>query len=227
MDIPNFILFLTLAAIAVSVSVLPIVTVILILLSKNSVKNSFGYLIGWVLALTIVTTICYSLIDNFAYAPERPDEPITIVMKVLMGLILILMARHLWTTRPESSEDAAQSKVFDMVDDLTFIRSLLLGFLLLIVNFKNLFLILISTYTLSEMNLARSIQTVLLTVFIGFSSLTILIPVIFNAAMGEKIKPTLNSTKDWLLVNNKAVLAVMLFAAGSLLIIQNTIRLVL
>src|SRR5262245_31207382 len=84
-------------AIAVAISSVPIMATILILLSENRSRSALPFLIGFVLGLAIVVSLC-TLFAQAIPTPRSSRRPDTVVggLEILVGLALVVIAIVAW-----------------------------------------------------------------------------------------------------------------------------------
>ncbi len=104
------------------------------------------------------------------------------------------------------------------IDAMTPPKALGLGALLGGVNPKNLMLAAAAGAGLAELGLSASDATVSLIVFVLIASSTIAAPVIYYLLGGDSAKRRLDEMKQWLMLHNDAVMAVLFLVFGAKLI---------
>lgn len=89
-----------------------------------------------------------------------------------------------------------------------------LGFLLSALNPKNLLLAVAAGASLGALPLTTGETVAAVAVFTAIAALTVVVPVVAYLIAGARLDPTLDRTKAWLIGNNTAVMAVLLFVFG-------------
>jgi hypothetical protein len=202
-------------AIAVAISPIPIIAVILMLFSARARVNGPAFLLGWVVALGAVSTIVYvvSHDGNVAAANSTASDSVS-WGKIVLGVVLLLLARRNWRNRPAHGEEAAMPKWMAHIDTLTPIKAVGLGVVLAAVNPKNLILTMGSAAGLAQLGLSTSDAIVATAVFVVVASVTIAGPVLYAAFGGARAQTSLESAKAWLGEHNAAVMAVLFLVFG-------------
>jgi threonine/homoserine/homoserine lactone efflux protein len=201
-------------AIGVALSPLPIVAVILMLFSKNARSTSLGFLIGWFLGVTIVASVVVFASNPAQQATGGEDSPLTAIIHLALGLLLLFLAYRDWRKRPKPGEEVAMPKWMSSIDSMTTGKALVLGALLSGVNPKNLALIVGAGVAIASAGLTSTQTIIILIIFILLCCVTVAAPVVIYLVMGDKATPTLNSWKAWLVHNNAVVMMVILFLFG-------------
>ena len=201
-------------ALGVALSPLPIVAVILMLFSKKARSTSLGFLIGWILGVVIVSTVVIFLADPAKQATGGEESPLSAIVHLILGLLLLVAAYRNWKKRPKSGEEVPMPKWMSSIDSMTAGKALGLGALLSGVNPKNLALIISAGVTVVAAGLSSSETVVVLIVFIVIACTSVAAPVIVYLVMGEKATPTLMGWKTWLIHNNATVMMVILLLFG-------------
>jgi hypothetical protein len=201
-------------AIGVALSPIPIIAVILMLFSKNARSTSLGFLIGWFLGVAVVTTIVILVADPAQQATGGEASPLSAIVHILLGLLLLFLAYRNWKQRPAPGQQVEMPKWMSSIDSMTAGKALGLGALLSGVNPKNLALILGAGVAIAAAGLDSTQTIVALIVFITIACASVAAPVIVYLVMGDKATPTLNSWKAWLTHNNATVMMIILLLFG-------------
>src|ERR1700712_1069171 len=125
-------------AFGIAISPIPIIAAILMLLSPKARGTSVGFLIGWVLGITVAIVV-FPLVS--ALLPAGGDDssnPTAGVIKIVLGVVLLLLAARHWRSRPKGDAEPVLPKWMSAIDSMTPVKGLGLGFLLAAVNPKNL-----------------------------------------------------------------------------------------
>jgi Sap, sulfolipid-1-addressing protein len=201
-------------AIGVAISPVPIIAVILMLFSRRAKVNGPIFLLGWVLALAIVSAVAYLLGNQSSPTTSGTASDSISWGKIALGVLFLLLARRDWRNRPRPGEQPAMPKWMAGVDALVPVKAFGLGVLLAGVNPKNLILTIGAAAGLAQLGLSTADAVVSLIVFVTVASLTIVAPVAYYALGGEKAKSVLDDMKDWLRMHNNAVIAVLFLVFG-------------
>ncbi len=202
-------------AIAVAISPVPIIAVILMLFSARARVNGPAFLLGWVVALAAVSTVVYVLAHDGNVATSSTASDSVSWGKIVLGVVLLGMARRHWRARPAPGAEPEMPKWMAHIDTLSPLKALGLGALLAGVNPKNLILTAGSAAGLAQITgLSTTDAVVAIAVFVVIGSLTIAGPVIYAAVGGQRARASLESAKAWLGVHNAAVLAVLFLVFG-------------
>ena len=207
-------------AVGVAVSPVPIIAVILMLFSRRARVNGPLFLLGWVLALSVVSAVVYVIADEGGASSSSTASDTILWGKVVLGVVLLLLGVRNWRSRPAPGEEPEMPKWMSSVDTLVPGKAFALGVVLAGVNPKNLILTIGASTGLAQLGLSASDAVVSLIVFVVVASLTIAVPVGYYAVGGESAAAALDRLKDWLGVNNTAVMAVLLLVFGVSLIAQ-------
>ena len=201
-------------AIGVAISPIPIIAVILMLFSRRARVNGPVFLLGWALALAVVSTVVYELADQSSPTTSSSANDSISWGKIVLGVLLLLLAVRDWRNRPTRDAQPEMPKWMAGVDTLSPAKAFGLGLLLAGVNPKNLILTLGSAVGLAQLNLSTTDVVVSLIVFVALASLTIAGPVVYYLLGGEKAKTELDELKGWLAAHNAAVMAVLFLVFG-------------
>jgi threonine/homoserine/homoserine lactone efflux protein len=192
----------------------PIIAVILMLLSPRAKATSVGFLLGWLFGI-IVAIVLFTLLSSVL--PQRDDSdssPVTAVIKIILGALLLLLAAKQWRGRPAEGEQAAMPKWMSAVDSMTAGRALGLGFLLSAVNPKNLLLAISAGVIIGGSDLGLGDTAIVIVVFVVIAGCSVLIPVIAYLIAAARMAGPLDSLRGWLVDNNATIMAVLLLVIG-------------
>ena len=175
-------------AIAVDLSFLAIVAVILMLFSSRAKVNGPCYLAGWVVALSVVSTVVYVVSYNGDAATSTTTSDTISWGKVIFGALLLLLAARDWRNRPAPGVEPEMPKWMTRVDTLSPGKAFGLGVVLAGVNPKNLLLTVAAAAGLAQLGLSTSDAVVSLIVFVAVGSLAIAGPVVYYFLGGERAR---------------------------------------
>ena len=131
-------------AVGVAISPVPIIAVILMLFSQRARVNGPLFLLGWVLALAIISAVAYVLADQGNVATSTGASDTVAWGKIVFGVLLLLLAGRQWRSKPTPGGEPAMPKWMAGIDAFSPTKALVLGVLLAGVNPKNLLLTLSS-----------------------------------------------------------------------------------
>lgn len=201
-------------AIGVAISPVPIIAVILMLFSRRARINGPVFLLGWVLALAVVSTVVYVMTHNGDVATSSTANDSLSWGQIVLGVVLLALARRRWRKRPAPGAEPEMPKWMGAVDSMAPAKAFGLGVVLAGVNPKNLILTAGAAGGLAQLGLSTSDAVVALAVFVVIASLTIAVPVLYALVGGTSARSTLDSAKAWLSAHNAAVIAVLLLVFG-------------
>ncbi len=201
-------------AVGVAISPVPIIAVTLMLFSQRARVNGPVFLVGWVVALAIVSGVVYALADQGDAATDSTTSDAIAWGKIVFGVLFLLLAVRNWRHRPAPGVQPEMPKWMAGIDALKPGKALGLGLLLAGVNPKNLMLAAATGAGLAQLGLSTGDAVGSLIVFVAIGSLTIAGPVVYYLLGGDQAKARLDEMKDWLAVHNDAVMAVLFLVFG-------------
>ena len=205
-------------AVGVAISPVPIIAVTLMLFSQRARVNGSAFLLGWVLAVAVVSGVSYTLADQGDAATSGTAADTIAWGKLVFGVLFLLLAARNWRSRPAPGTKPEMPKWMAGVDALTPPKAFGLSLLLAGVNPKNLMLAASAGAALAGLGLSTGEAVGSLIVFVVVASLSIAAPVFYCLVGGEKAKARLDEMKDWLVLHNDAVMAVLFLVFGAKLI---------
>ncbi len=201
-------------AVGVAISPVPIIAVTLMLFSQRARINGPAFLLGWVVALAVVSAIAYTLADQANAATDSTTGDTIAWGKIVFGALFLLLAARNWQHRPAPGTQPEMPKWMAGIDALKPGKALGLALLLAGVNPKNLMLAAAAGAGLAQLGLSTGDAVGSLIVFVIVGSLTIAGPVVYYLLGGPGAKARLDEMKNWLALHNDAVMAVLFLVFG-------------
>lgn len=200
-------------AVGVAVSPIPIIAAILMILSKNAGGAAKGFAVGWVAGILVVTGVMTLLAGTLGGSDSEPSTGASIV-KIILGVALVVLAVIQWQERSQTEVPGWMKAI----DTLTPVKALGLGALLSGVNPKNLLLCVSAGVAIGAGGLSAGGDLVAIVVFTLLASATVLAVVIGYMLAADKLGPMLDSLREWLQLNNHAVMAIVLLIMGAVVV---------
>lgn len=201
-------------AVGVAISPVPIIAVTLMLFSQRARVNGPAFLVGWVVALAVVSGVVYVLADQADAGTDSTTVDTIAWGKIVLGTLFLLLAVRNWRHRPAPGARPDMPTWMAGIDALEPGKALGLGVLLAGVNPKNLMLAAAAGAGLAQLALPTGDAVGSLIVFVIVSSLTIGGPVVYYLLGGPAAKAHLDDMKNWLALHNDAVMAVLFLVFG-------------
>lgn len=201
-------------AIGVAISPVPIIAAILMLLSPQAKRTSLGFLAGWVAGIT-VAIVAFTVLSSAL--PERGSgspAPISGVIKIVLGGLLLFLALRQWRGRPREGEPATLPKWMAAVDSMTPVKGFGLGFLLAAVNPKNLLMSISAGLIVGGAGMSTGATVLVIVIFVLLAAATVLIPVVGFLIASARMAGPLEHLRKWLVDHNAAIMAVLLLVLG-------------
>ena len=171
-------------AVGIAISLMAIIAVTLMLFSKRARVTGPIFLLGWVLALAVVSGLAYFVSDQGNAATSSSASDSIAWGKIVFGVLLLLLAVRNWRNRPAPGTASEMPKWMGGIYALTPGKALGLGLLLAGVNPKNLMLSLAAGAGLAQLGLSTTDALISLLVFVIAGSLTIAGPVVYYLVGG-------------------------------------------
>jgi hypothetical protein len=205
-------------AVGVAISPIPIIAIILMLLSARAGANSASFLAGWVVGVAGASIVLLAVSGTLSTDSSGAPSSTSSTIKLVLGVVLLAMAARRFRQRPSAGQDAELPAWMSGIDSLTPVKAAGLGVALAAVNPKNVLLIAGAMVGISQIDLTRSDQVVVVAVFVVIAVSTVVAPVVIYRVAGERAQHLLDAMKAWLTTNNAAVMAVLLLILGVVLV---------
>jgi threonine/homoserine/homoserine lactone efflux protein len=205
-------------AIGVAISPVPIIAVILMLFSQRAKVNGPLFAAGWVLALAVVGGVAYAVSDVGDVSTSSSASDSVSWLKIVFGVLFVLLAVRQWRGRPAPGAEPEMPRWMRGIDAFTPGKAFGVGVVLAGVNPKNLLLTLGAATGLAQLGLSTGDAVGSLVVFVLVASVTIIAPVVYYLAGGDRARGNLDTMKGWLAVHDAAVMTVLFLVFGVALI---------
>lgn len=207
-------------AVGIAISPVSIIAVILVLFSSRARVNSLSFLVGWVIALAVVSGVVYVIADAGDVARDESASDTSYWIKLALGALLVLLALRRWRGRPDPGDEPESPKWMTAIDSLTPVKAVGLAVALVTVNPKNLALAIAAGGGVAQVGASTGEAIVAVAVFVVLASLAIAVPVLVYLFGGERAAAELDGWKTWLSVHNAAIMAVLFLVFGAVLVGQ-------
>lgn len=200
-------------ALAVAISSVPIMATILILLSPRRGQSALPFLVGWVLGIATIVSVCtaFAQLIPASRSPRRPETVIG-AAEMLVGAALIVIAIIAWR-RARRNPSAAMPKWLDAVGSFGPWSSFGVAFALNL-RPKGLLLAIAAGLALRAGNLSLGESVVAIAIYTLIGCSTVAVPIIVTLAAPKRMEPRLVTAKDWIVRNNGAITALILVMIG-------------
>jgi threonine/homoserine/homoserine lactone efflux protein len=205
-------------AVALACGPLPIIALVLILVSKDARSNGLGFVAGRLIglsAIVAVTLVIFSLIGDPSFGHHGHPSPAVSIARIVIGAALIGLGVWKWRKRNEPEEPSAIAK---RVDGLTAGGALRMGVLVCVVDPSCLALGLLAGVDIADAKTPIASAIVVAAGFVLVSTISIIIPMLAFLAGGQSAQRKIGAVKDWLLSNEQAVMMVLCFVVGAMLV---------
>jgi len=204
-------------ALAVAISSVPIMATVVILLSPKGTKTALPFLIGWVLGMAVIVTLC-TLGAQVVPAPRSGRREATAIAaaEILVGIALVVVAIVEWRRARRHPSDALP-KWLSSVDKLGPWSAFGIAFALN-VRPKGLLLAIAAGLAIRAANLSVGQSAIVIAIYTIIGALTVAIPVILSLVDRKGTQPRLLEMKDWLSHNSATVTALIVLLIGVVII---------
>jgi len=202
------------AATAIAISPIPIAVLVMMLFSKNALRNAAAFILGWLLAMLVAGGIATFLARDMDFSAYSQASRMILVIKLILGGVLLVAACRQWSRRPKPGEEPPTPKWMKALDSPKALNAFVIGLGLMTVNVKNMPIFVSGIGDILQANLGTADTLVVVLVFSLIASSSLGVPVAFYIFGGEKAKVGLDSAKAWVLHNNSAILAVLFLIFG-------------
>lgn len=204
-------------AVALALSSVPITATLLILLSPGRTRSALPFLIGWVVGIALVVSIC-SLAARAVPASrssQRADPAIGIA-EILIGIALVVAAAATLRRRRRDAPTAMPPwlhSVGTIGPWSAFGLALILN-----VRPKGLLLAIAAGLAIHAEGLSLGESAIAVGIYTIVAASTVAVPIIATLAAPARAEPRLGDAQDWLMRNGPVVTSVILIVIAAAII---------
>jgi hypothetical protein len=195
-------------ALGVALSPLPVLALLLMLMSRDELRNGRAFAAGWIGALVGVATA--STLVGIHVRASDPPRAIR-VAELVTGLILLLAAGIAWRRRRTALRAPRWLLAADAISPM---GAFWLAIALAVFNAKDIALTVAAGTVISDAALTTAATAVALATFAAIAGSTVLVPFAVAELRGERALPSLRRWHGWLERHGRAGVALILAAAG-------------
>jgi threonine/homoserine/homoserine lactone efflux protein len=200
-------------ALAIMLSPFPIIPAILLLFTIHPRSTASAFLAGWFAGIFVAATV-FVLIGGFVQAHESTPTWLAWV-RIAAGVALIALGSEQWFSRKKPKP---APKWMQSLQTATPRKAATLGFLLSAANPKILLLAGSAGIAIGAASESVATTIVWVAAFSVVASVSVALPVVLYLVRGDKVLTPLGKARDWLERNNSAVMAVVIFVIGVVLV---------
>ena len=201
-------------AVGISISPLPIIGLILLLISPRGGAATLAFVIGWIAAISAALAVFTSL-SALGLGQRAGPQPVVGTAKLLLGLFLLYLAYREWRARPAPGETGTLPHWLSAVQNMGPLAAAGMGFAVYAANPKNLTLGITAGVTLGAEALSPGQSLLVGVLYVLVAASTVVLPTIAYFSAPDRIRPWLDELRQWLAQHNAALMAVLLAAIGA------------
>jgi threonine/homoserine/homoserine lactone efflux protein len=200
-------------ALGIALSPFPVVPAILLLFTERPRPTSLAFLATWWVGIAVPTATATAFAE--AVNPTGASPTWLSWLRIVAGIALVAYGATKWRGRGAADDQPAWMR---SLQDSTPRRAATLALLLSVANPKVVLLAVAAGLEIGSSGLTAAGDAVAVLGFTVLATMSVTVPVLAYALMGERVLPPLARAKDWLMTHNAAVMAVVLFLIGLVLI---------
>ncbi|WP_406817651.1 GAP family protein [Mycobacterium sp. M23085] len=209
---------LALAAV-IALSPITVIPAVLVLHAPRPRPTSLSFLGGWLLGLVVLTAAFVSGSELLSGIHATPPKWASWV-RLALGVALIALAAYHWFTRHRQRSMPRWMRSFSM---LSPVRAGVMGAVLVPLRPEVLILCAAAGLAVGNSTMSAGAQVVAAAIFVVVAASTVAIPVVAYVGAGDRLDDALERLKAWMEANHDAMMAVILFLIG-LMVLYNGIH---
>lgn len=206
-------------AAVIALSPITVIPAVLVLHAPRPRPASLAFLGGWLLGLVALTAAFVSgseLLSGFHATPPKWASWV----RLAFGVALIVLAAYHWFTRHRHRNMPRWMRSFSTLSPA---RAAVMGAVLAPVRPEVLILCAAGGLAVGNSSLSASGQMIAAAIFVALAASTVAIPILAYVGAGDRLDDALEHLKAWMEANHDAMMAVILFLIG-LIVLYNGIR---
>ena len=201
------------AALAIALSPFPIIGVVMLLGAPRAVPLGVAFLLGWLVGVSTLVALGVAAFSGSDVA-DSDTSRLASWLRVLGGIALIAAAGKKWRGRPSPGDEVELPGWMSKLDGLSVPGALVAGLLVGGVNPKNIALALSGTTSMTDVGLHGSDLFVAAAIFVALASSSVIVSVAFRTFGGQRVAPSLERVKEFMLANNVVIMVVVFAGIG-------------
>jgi hypothetical protein len=206
-------------AAVIALSPITVIPAVLVLHAPRPRPVSLSFLGGWLLGLVVLTAAFVSGSELLSGLHATPPKWAAWV-RLAFGVALIALAGYHWFTRHRRRDMPRWMRSFSA---LSPVRAAVMGAVLVPLRPEVLILCAAAGLAVGNSSLSAGAQLVAAAIFVVLAASTVAIPILAYVGAGDRLDDALERLKAWMEANHDAMMAVILFLIG-LIVLYNGIR---
>jgi threonine/homoserine/homoserine lactone efflux protein len=202
-------------ALVVALSPLSIIPAVLVLRSPRPRPAGLAYLVGWVVALAVVTQVFLEGSSLLGGGLDKPPPPWASWARIVAGALLIAFGIYKWLTRKKSDHSPKWMNSFATISPP---RAAITALVLVVVNPKVLFMCAAAGLAIGSEGVHRTDAELGVLFFVVLAASSVVLPIVAYAVSGDRLDPTMTRVKDWMEEQHATLLAGILVVLGALVL---------
>ena len=196
-------------ALVITLSPLSIIPAVMVLNAPRPRPAALAYLIGWVVALAVLTAVFVEvsgLIGGFGEPPKWASWA-----RIVIGVALIVFGTFRWFTRHRSAHSPAWMRALTGASPT---RAGGTAALLAVVNPKVVFMCLAAGLAAESAGLGLTDTWIVAAIFVAVAASSVALPILAYLVSGDRLEGPLSRLRDWMERHNAALVAAILVVIG-------------
>lgn len=196
-------------ALIITFSPLSIIPAVMVLQTPKPRPTALMYLLGWVLALVVLTAVFVAL--SGLVTPSDGPPRWASVGRIVLGAALIIFGVYRWLTRHKRAHSPAWMRQLTSASPM---KAGVTGVVLAVANPKVFLICLAAGVAIGTANLGAHGESIAVIYFVAIAAASVALPVLAYVLSGDKLDRQLEQLKDWTEKHNAALVAGILVVIG-------------
>jgi len=203
-------------ALGIAISPLPIIATVLMLLSPTAKHTGLGFMTGWLAGIGVVILVAILLGSAIPESKSDGSNPWAGVVTMLLGVLLVYLGFRKWSNRPGVDDEVPLPAWMEAMDAVTPARGARIGVTLGALNPKNLVLGISAGILIGSAEPGTMTAIIAGAIFLIVAGSSVWIPVAAYQVAEDRVAPSLEEWRQWMIQNTNAILAIVFLIMGVL-----------
>jgi arginine exporter protein ArgO len=200
-------------AVGIAASPFPVIPAILLLFTVQPRATSLAFLGGWFGGVAAATGVFVLLAE--VVGSSTGSQTWLSWVRLVLGVVLVAYGVIEWMRRKVSDELPSWMQ---SIQDATPAKAVRLALLLSVANPKVILLAAAGGLDIGAADLTGAGAFAAILAFTVVASVSVAVPVLMFALLGARVLPPLENAKEWLTLNNAAIMAIVITVIGTVLL---------
>src|SRR5688572_16194998 len=162
-------------AVAISISPLPIIAMLVLLMSPQARTSTPAFMLGWMAAIVLFLMVFSAVSGMFSH---QGGGTWVALIKIVLGAVFVYLGYREWHSRPKPGQTTHLPHWLDRVEHMRPLAAAGTGFVLYAVNPKNLTVGLSAAVAFASVQLSTGSAVIVGAIYLLVAASTVVVPIL-------------------------------------------------